>query len=176
MLWSGYIHSKPYQVMKDGKHSSSVHYVVSWPKSTRSTVTFTTTSAITSGFLKKFARGSKVNIFHGDTEVDLQVQDQYNLALSFSDGIAETSPNPRLFHQLDNNEAQWNFQYSKSSDVSYSLDTYYLFQVGHDSLGFAQGSFGFSVKIVLTCVAWEKYPWRQERNTVFDDPNDGYGI
>ncbi len=176
MLLRGYIHSRPYQVIKDGKRSSSVHYVASWPKSSTTEATFTTTSSLSADFQRQFEIGQTTNIFKGTTTVSLNVKDPFTLHFGFSESVTETSPEPVLSHQLDNNEAQWNFKYAKSSDISYNLDTFYLFQVEHDNQGMPQDSFGFSVKIVLTCVAWEIYIWRQERDTVLDDQNDGYGI
>lgn len=176
MLWRGYIRSKPYQIVNGNKKSSTIHYVASWPKSTKKEVTVTTTKTISSNFQSTFKIGSSVNIFTGEVGVDLTVKSPFAISVSFSNTTEEKSEEPAVSHQLDNSEAQWNFQFAKSSDITYSLDTYYMYVVDHDSQGYQPNSFRYYVKINLTCVAWETYIWHQERDTTLEINNGEYGL
>ena len=81
-------------------------------------------------------------------------------------------------HQLgrDFRESQWHYQFKKGLyDSSYSLDTYYLFELKNDGKGYQNYSFKYDLDISRTNTAWESYPWAQYRTTekVF---NDSYGL
>jgi hypothetical protein len=51
-----------------------------------------------------------------------------------------------------------------------------MFEAEKSNSGFQDFSFGYSVKINLTCVAWENYLWRQERNTTLEIDDGEFGL
>lgn len=174
---SGYIHSKVGRVTNGNQTSSSLHYITSWPKSNVNSETSTAT--VTTSFGGKVTLGGEFSTGLSLTD-GVQVSRLINggFELSFSKSTSVTYPNPTISHQRagsDNMEAQWNFKFAEPVETTYSLETFYLFEVKNDGNNYQDYSFEFEYEIKLTCSAWEGYIWHQLRDTSVT-VSDGYGL
>ena len=175
---SGYIHSKIKQVSSGSKRSSSINYITSWPLSNVTEETSTATISTSFGGKLTLSSAFSVNSSLMDGVV---ISEKYSngFELSFDRQVTVTTPNPTISHQRNGNDAlqaEWFFQFAQPVETSYSLDTYYLFEVKNDGQNYQSYSFGYEYEIKLTCSAWEGYLWHQLRDTVASDSNGQYGL
>ena len=174
-LYEGYIHIKAYQTTDGDKKSPSYKFIKSWPISDSKDRTATVTTSF--GGSISLSKSIKAGVDFTDAAT-IEAVKQGGFTLNFSKSLSITQKEPMVSHQLgrDFRESQWHYQFKKGLyDSSYSLDTYYLFELKNDGKGYQNYSFKYDLDISRTNTAWESYPWAQYRTTekVF---NDSYGL
>lgn len=138
-LDNGYIHMKAYKYDSDnGRNGGDVKLKTFWPRETDFSTTFS--SSFGSSLTVNDEINGGANLSDG---VSLGVKGGSSLSLSFNKSVAITYEEPILSSQLsssNSSEVQWYFEltdtksvHKAAGSVTYSLETYYLFEMDNYS-------------------------------------------
>lgn len=165
-LWSGYIHIQPFARTEGSfKKSSSYHYIKSWPLSNSDSLSCT----VTSSFGVNYTIGSDIEAGTGlPSGATITAKTGVSVTFGFSTSTSVYGPEPSISHQdspSNHDRAQWNYQFSSPRTSSYAMDCYFLMEVKNDAIAYQNYSFGYQVDVKMTNTAWEKFAWRQHKDT-----------
>ncbi len=174
-LWSGYLHVAPgYKHWAEGwKNSSTIIYKESWPRS--SDFTKVVTSYFSTDYIFRTSIEAGISLSEG---LYISATTSSSIVLSFDKDVAVSSPEPTISYQLSPSnpkEGQWFYQYDVPGRATYELDTYYLFEVKDDGLGFQAYSFPFTVDVKMKNIAYQGLPNEQMQSNI-ETFSHSYGL
>lgn len=163
-LYKGYVHMSVSQREDGNKKSSTLNYVTAWPSSS----TFTKSYSSTTGL--EISLGSDDGIEAGD-KVKIEVGTSTSIKITCSDTVTIYGDEPSLSAQTsasNSYERQWNYEYSGLGRVTYTLDTYYMFEAVGDGTGYQDYSFDLNLDIQMKNVKYKGYLWQSTSTTESD--------
>ena len=164
-LKRGYIHMTANQYVNGNDYGGDITLKQFWPKSSSVTTTIETTYGQSININGDFDKGVSI----GGNGFEAKIDAGLGLGLEFSyiKTISSTSEDPIVSSQQsssDHNCVQYNFEVlyrETAGKITYNFDTYYLYEVSHESEGVFFESIDFTIEIGLVCeyqVLW----WFQE--------------
>lgn len=172
-LWSGYVHTSASKVTNGGYHSSSITMKSCWPQSSDFTSVVTSSFGVNYTIQRDIEAGTDLS-----SGLTITSKTTNSFSFLFDRSVAVQSPEPYLSGQYsptNSKEAQWNYQYNAVGKATYTLDTYYLFEVKNDASAYQDYSFKFDVSVRMGNIAWQGWLWQTINYTDYTD-NASYGL
>lgn len=166
-----FLHTNVFQKTEDNKQSSTFYYKECSPHTDSFTSTVTTST------------GLSLNIsLDGEADVSdngsVKVKGGTGFTFIYDKSIAITSNEPYLSmqHSSENyNTIQWNVEYNDKGKTTYTLDTFYIFELKNNGNAYQDYSFGFTTYIKMETIK-DKGWWWAKKHTLETTYNGEYGL
>lgn len=167
-LKSGYIHVDLWNHVTDrrGNYTASVKPIERWPLSSSSKATISSSFGTSLNVNAEIQKG--ITLPGG---AELKAGNGLGLDFSWDKSTSITKPDPSISSQWSpssNLEAQWNNDYSVEGYETFTLNTYYLFEIKNDAVGFNPYSFVYTIDIFMENISWHN-TWWEGRSDVQDE-------